>query len=412
MRKLVALIFTLLLFISGCQNGKETATEIRFSTWGSRSEIATLQEVISSFEKENPDIKIKLVHIPDNYFQKLHLLIASDLAPDVMFVNDLNARIYIKAEKFEPLNSYIGSKKEQFYAKALDTLSFNGTIYAIPRDVSNMVIYYNADIFKKYNVPYPAQNWSLDSFLETAQLLTKDFDDDGKPEIFGFGFERNSIYWLPFLLSNGGGIISSDEKNIILGEKQSIEALQFYSDLRNKHHVAPKADEQSSLTTSQLFLQGKVAMHLCGRWCSQTYKNNADFNWDVANFPKSKMGSIVGLDASGWAISSSSKHKNEAWKFVEYVSSDKASKMFAQGGLIFPANTNTANSNVFRNPPPKNSEVFFETLNNSQTTPISTKYSEINDIINEAFEPIFEGQKNAQDVINNELLDKIGQKLN
>ena len=59
-----------------------------------------------------------------------------------------------------------------------------------------------------------------------------------------------------------------------MDSKKSKDSLQFYSDLRNKYHVSPKAEEQSSLTTSQLFLQGKVAMHICGRWCSLTYKKD------------------------------------------------------------------------------------------------------------------------------------------
>jgi multiple sugar transport system substrate-binding protein len=60
---------------------------------------------------QNPNIKINLVHIPDNYFRKLHLLVASNLMPDVVFVNNLNANIYLEAEKFEPLNSYLKNSK-------------------------------------------------------------------------------------------------------------------------------------------------------------------------------------------------------------------------------------------------------------------------------------------------------------
>lgn len=406
MKRLIFLIFLCMFFISACTK-KDGRVEITYSTWGSQTEIQTIKQIIKDFEHEYPEIKIKLLHIPDNYFQKLHLLVASDLSPDVIFVNNLNARIYITANKFEPITL----KSEDFTGNSLLPFSFKGKIYAVPRDVSNLVVYYNKDLFDKYKVSYPTQNWTLTEFLEKAQELTIDIDKDGKTDIFGFGFEKNSLYWLPFLFSNNGGIISQDEKEIILNKPQSIEALQFYADLRNKYHIAPKADEQASLTTSQMFLQEKTAMHLCGRWCSQTYKKNANFNWDIAKFPTGKNGSVVGLDGSGWAISSTSKHKIEAKKFIDFMSSYKSVKFMTEGGLIFPALKEVAYSSAFRTPPPQNTNVFFDTLKSSESTPISSKYAEINDILNTELEPLFEGEKNAKEVVTDNLIKKLNSKL-
>ena len=405
------LLILLLLLLSACTKGNTDYEKITFSTWGSKSEIATVKSLINKFEKENPDIKVELIHVPDNYFQKLHLLIASNLAPDVMFVNNLNSRIYIDAGKFEPLNDYLNSSEKlsqsDFVPKALEPMTYNGSVYAVPRDVSNMLIYYNKAIFDKYSVPYPDNNWTKEDFFKTAISLTKDTNNDGKTDIFGFGFEKNSLFWLPFLLSDGGGIISYDEKEIILGEKNSIDALQFYIDLRNKYHVAPKADEQASLTTSQLFMQGKVAMHLCGRWCSLTYKNNADFDWDVVTFPKFKKGSVTGLDASGWAISSSSENKKAAWKFVEFMASDESSSFITKDGLIFPANKAASHSVEFTNPPPKNIQAFYDTLKNSRSTPLCIKYSEINDMLHERLEPVFDGKITAEKALDKEFINRL-----
>ena len=66
-------------------------TVLRFSSWGSQSETALLLPLIKEFERKNPDIKIEFLHIPQNYFQKLHLLFASNLAPDVVFLNNYYA---------------------------------------------------------------------------------------------------------------------------------------------------------------------------------------------------------------------------------------------------------------------------------------------------------------------------------
>lgn len=408
----VGLIF-IMIFLSGCQK-KFSGVQIDFSCWGSQSEIKVIKELIAEFEAQNPDIKVNLIHVPDNYFRKLHLLIISNLTPDVIFLNNLNARLYINAQKLEPLDNYLEQssvlRKDDFFDNAILAFTQDDELYAIARDISNLVVYYNKDIFDKSNVPYPSSDWDYRKFLEIAQKLTKDENNDGHPEVFGFGFEKNPLYWLPFLWSNGGGILASDANSIILNSENSKTALQFYADLVNKYHVAPKQVEQASLTTSQMFLQGKIAMHLCGKWCSLTYKNNADFNWDVQTFPNGNSGSIVSSDASGWAISSSSKYKSEAWRFIEFMASDNALAKITNEGLILPAKKNIASSNVFLSSP-ANSISFINALENAIPTPVSKNYSQILDILDIRLENLFNGQLTADVVISDDFVLKLKRTL-
>ena len=411
MKKIILILGIFIAIFTASCSKQDDKIHLSFSTWGSKSEITVVKQLIDEFEQKNPDIKIDLIHIPDNYFQKLHLLIASNLAPDVVFINNINSRLYIEAGKFEDLSNYINSDKNisisDFVDNAFLPFSYKGGVYAIPRDISNLVIYYNKDLFDKYAVEYPDKNWNMQDFLSAAKNLTKDENNDGKIDVFGFGFEKKSLFWLPFLWSNGGGILSFDDEDIILDSEASKSALQFYADLRNKYHVSPNISEQASVTTSQLFLQGKVAMHLCGRWCSMTYKNNANFNWDVAKFSEWNNGSIVDLDASGWGISSSSKHKAEAWKFIKFLSSDNSMKLFTQDGLILPARKDIANSDYFLYPPPNNAKVFIDALETARPTPVCERYSEILDLLDENLESLFDGKSSVDDIINEELILKL-----
>jgi multiple sugar transport system substrate-binding protein len=59
--------------------------------------------MLNDFETKNPDLKVEFIHVPQNYFQKLHLLFASNLAPDVIFINNLYSPIYIKAGDYRPV---------------------------------------------------------------------------------------------------------------------------------------------------------------------------------------------------------------------------------------------------------------------------------------------------------------------
>src|SRR5574344_3076791 len=102
---LLAIIFFIIIGMFFSLNGQQRSkqTLIKFTSWGSQSEISILKPILSEFEKENPDIKVELVHIPQNYFQKLQLLFASNLAPDVLFINNLYLPIYANANVLEEI---------------------------------------------------------------------------------------------------------------------------------------------------------------------------------------------------------------------------------------------------------------------------------------------------------------------
>ena len=377
MKKLLVSFLLLLIFCTGCKK-QEQYTTLQFASWGSKSEIDILNPILKEFEKENKNVKIEFLHIPQNYFQKIHLLFASNMAPDVIFMNNLYLPIY--ADFLEDLTPYVN--KSAFFDKTLQALTYDNKILAIPRDASNMVIYYNKDLFDKYNIPYPSKNWTQQDLLEIGKKFKQH-------QIFAISFEDNPIFYLPYLMSNGGGILSDDLKTLLINEKSSQDSLRFYADLRNKYNIAPKKAQSASATMAQMFLQQKLAMHLSGRWLVPKYRESATFSWDVINFPNGTNGSIVPMDASGWSVYKNSKNKDLAIKFVKYLSSEKNIKLMTQSGLITPARTDVANSKEFLSDKPKSSYVFVEAIKTSKPTPVSKNYNEIIDKINTQNEKLF-----------------------
>lgn len=389
-------LFVFMLIISGCSK-KSDQTVVQFASWGSQSEIEIIKPILKEFEQQNPDIKVDFVHIPQNYFQKIHLLFASNLAPDVIFMNNLYLPVYANAGVLEEFDSQdVEGLKSSFYTKSLQALSFNNKLYAIPRDVSNLVIYYNKDLFDKYNVPYPNKYWSFEDFLAIAKKLTKDTDKDGKTDIWGVSFEEEpALFYLPYLMSEGGGILSDDLKTLIIDDEKSQKGLKFYADLRKKYHVAPTKSESASATMAQLFLQGKIAMQLSGRWLVPKYRTDAKFEWDVINFPSGDAGSVVPMDASGWAIAKSSVHKKEALRLIEFLASKKSIEKFTRSGLVVPARIDVAEGEFlhpsagFSNQKPKSEKVFLNVIKTSKPTPVSVNYREIQDNLKEKTDYLF-----------------------
>lgn len=384
-------VFLLIFVLTGCLKKPEDLSSkkhIKFASWGSQSEVAVIKPILAQFEKENPDIKVEFVHIPQNYFQKIHLLFASNLAPDVVFMNNLYLPIYANANRLEEIKKY----DDNFYPKSIEALSYKGKVYAIPRDVSNLVVYYNKDLFAKYGVPVPGKYWTFDDLLIIAQKLTKDTNGDGLTDIWGISFDEDPLFYLPYLMSEGGGFLSDDTNSNIVNSPQSQNGLHFYADLRNKYHVAPTKSESASATMAQMFLQGKLAMQISGRWLVPKYREDAKFDWNVINFPKGDKGSIVPLDASGWAIAKSSKHKKEAMRLIEFLSSKDSIEKISKSGLIVPARMDVAEGDFLSSQSeklPKNAQVFIDIIKTSKPTPVSVNYNEVLDNLREKTQFLF-----------------------
>lgn len=390
MKKLLLLIVLILICTSFIFNGFSSKKEepLKFASWGSQNEVEIINKLIKNYEKEN-NTKIEFLHIPQNYFQKLHLLFASNLAPDIIFLNNQNAKLYIEADLLEDLTPFFKEEEKEYYKQALDCFKKKDKLYAIPRDISNLVLYVNKDILKKQKVEYKRKINTLNELLEISTKLTS-------KEHFGINYETNPLFWSYYLCSNGGGIISDNEKEIIINKKESLEAINFYTNLAHKYHVAPTKAEIGSLTTAQMFINGKLAMLLSGRWLTPKFKETLNFDWDIIEFPSSNTNKVY-IDSSAWAISKNSKKKEDAINFLKYISSTNASEEFTKSGLIIPARKEIAKKYFSYNKieKPNNEDIFIEMLQYTKPTPINKNHNKINDIIIEKMEPVLNAEKDV-----------------
>lgn len=395
MKKLLTTIIILSsIFLCGCTQKQDDKTVLKFSSWGSRTEYGILQQVIKKYETQNPNVKIEFIHVPENYFRKLHLLYASKTEPDVVFLNNTYAPLYINAGLLEDLSGKFDENK--FFTSSINCFKNDGKLYAIPRDVSNLVLFVNKNLIKN-----PQNIKTLEDLRKVAKLATKN-------DIFGLNYEENPLFWLYYLEYFGGGILSSDGQNALIGSPESLEGINFYADLINKDKSVPQKWQMSSMTSAQMFIGGKTALYLSGRWLVPKFRETVKFDWDIIPFPSSKNSKTL-TDASGWAISKSSKNKDEAIKFVKFLSSDEVSKLFAETGLITPANRSIAYSEAFLAPnkKPYNSKVFLDILENSKPTPVNSNYSKIIDEVTKNIIPVLNGKKQTKDVFTIDFTDRI-----
>ena len=138
--------------------------------------------------------------------------------------------MYINAGLLEDLTTYFQEIESDFYKESLECFKKGDRLYAVPRDISNLVIYYNKEIFQRNKIKMPLKIKNIFELRELAKKVTT-------KDNFGINYEDNPLFWLYYLASNGGGIISDNLKDIIVNKPQSIEALNLYSDMINKDNL-------------------------------------------------------------------------------------------------------------------------------------------------------------------------------
>jgi multiple sugar transport system substrate-binding protein len=383
--------------------GLASAQKLVLASWGSQEEIQAYQQVLRVFQERNPGIQVEYINIPSNeYLAKITAMMAAGSPPDVFFINNIDFPGLASRGVLKPLDPFIQRDKYptgDIFPGILKAFQWEGAQYGLPRDVSNLVVFYNRNLLRKAGLPDPKPDWTWDDFLRYAKALT--VEKDGKRVQWGVSFQTFYLFWEPWVWSAGGRFYSPDHSKFLLNSPPSVEGLQFYLDLRYKHHVAPTPEEAQDRGAFTMFLNGQTGMIVDGRWRVPTLKARAKFDFDVVPFPRGKAGSIVDIDGSGWVMAAGTRNPEAAWKLLSFLAGPEASQIFTKTGLIIPArgvdvkNVEKSIQNLkdFFVPPPPRSQHFFLTVNKTaRPTETFERWNEALQLINKALEPVWQGK--------------------
>ncbi|MNK45305.1 Maltose-binding periplasmic protein precursor [compost metagenome] len=392
------LALALTLVVTACAPRSDKLT---FATWGSVDEMALLKPLLAGYTAKT-GTEVELVHIPESYFQKLPILFASRQAPDVLFLNNMTLPSYADSGALLPLDSRLAVSTSltegDYYAQGLEAMRWKGQLYAMPRDLSNLVVYVNRAMFDTAGLPLPQADWTMAQMLDVAHRLSQ---GNGQERTFGISFDKRPLFWLPYLWSEGGDLFDAGFTRSTLSEPQAVSAMQFYADLAHRHHVAPREIDTGNAPMAQLFAQGKLAMFVSGRWSVPGFRKSLTFDWDVLPFPTGSAGSIVDVDASGWAISAQSPRQDEAWRLIEHLAGKESSNRFSEGGLIVPARRDVAEGLGFlaAGQAPRASRTFLDVLATGRPTRTPPNWGEVTTVLDLELGPLFRGEASASVVL-------------
>ena len=329
---------------SGTANGGgEKVVTLKFMGWeASPLETAAVKKGLETFMQRNPNIKVEYQPVPGGaqYAQKLLTMLAGNAAPDVFYLGATEYRSFQQRNVLLDLTDRFESAMsiDEFIPSAAQIMQIEGKIYGISSTTVSPVLYYNKDLFDKAQIPYPPSNpseaWTWDEFREAAVKLTVK-DGDKVSQYGAFGLE-NFYMTTAELFSNGVQIFSEDGKAMALNTPEAKQVMQSILDLRLKDGATPTAKtlESIGMKPNQMLQTGKVAMVVDGSWALQELATMG-FPVGVAPLPSFITAKTHG-QAHLHAASATTKYPDEAWKLIEFLSSEEYQIQLIKEGLWMP----------------------------------------------------------------------------
>ena len=346
-KKWIAAVLLPVFLTAGCgRQGKvETYPDIaepeaQITFFGNKYEpenVVVIEEILTSFMEENPDIYISYESLKGNdYYDALMKRMETGNGDDIFMVNHDTALQLEEEGKLCELSGL--STIPDFTVRILDQMSDEGEIYWVPTTVSAFGLYCNLDLLEEngQKVPETLPEWEAvcDYFTDmgvTPVIANNDislktlaigrsfyclYQEGSQKEVFGRinrGEESLGEY-----LKDG---FSVSEAFLKKGYINSEEAL-----------VTKKTSEDL-----ELFAQGKAPFMLTGGWAADRVKAMApELRFTVVPYPVLEQGSVLVINAdTRIAVNEDSQYKEEAKKFVEYFTGQENIRKFADNQCSF-----------------------------------------------------------------------------
>lgn len=286
-----------------------------------------------------PDIEIRIENTPHRgLIEKIITSSMVGVAADVLHVATTWPVELAAMGLLAPVDDYLveSGKIDEINASAFQSSSYLGEIFAVPWISDATALIYNKTAFEEAGVELPSldQPYNWDQFLEVAKALTRDLNGDGRIDQYGFGIRsgRGASYgWFPFLMANGGQIISDDGTQIVINSPEGLEAFEYFTSLFTEHNVVPPGaiayDRWDDVRNA--FLGGRVAMYIAGDWEIDPLRSaEPDFEFAVAPHPM-QVRRASSLGGSSLAISAGSDVKDEAYLWIDFLTDRE------QMGVVF-----------------------------------------------------------------------------
>jgi multiple sugar transport system substrate-binding protein len=336
-------------FAHGAESARSSSPDVtlRFVSWKADHPRAW-DEAFARFSMQHPHISIVRELAPHSSTAYHDLLTQklknADATVDLFFMDIIWVPEFASAGWARPLDHLFASdEQEAFLPAALQTGRYNGHLYGVPSRIDSGMLFFRADLLSQYGFN-PPRTWP--ELITQAEVIVEG-ERPAHPAIRGYSgqfkqYEGLVCSMMEFLVGAGGLLITPDLRTSLLSSPVNLSTVRFVRD-----QIVDRIASRAVLTYQEPesvvpFVQGNAVFH-----------RNWPYTWEVANDSRrSRIAGRVGVAPlpgmpgqapatalGGWlyAISPFSRHPEEAWEFIRFLSSEPLQRHFALAAGIAPS---------------------------------------------------------------------------
>lgn len=354
-----ALLWLTIVLISGCmrpslapegaggqaredESGRY-AVELEFwHTYSDLEQEVFLGKVLPLFEKQYPHIRINAVRKDqtDQFKDTLLFAVADNKQPDVMRMDIVWVPEFAKKEALEELSGMPGFEtiRDAFIGALIQTNMYKGGYYGLPVNANTRAAIYNKNLLEAAGLGEPPSTFEE---LEAASERLRSVS----PEAYGIGVCCSGGWgMLPYFWSLGGELTSADytKASGYLNGEGSRAALTRMKDWMDRGLMSRSILGEVPGTWDGI-LKGQLMMIDDAHWFHTVNATGANKelleNVVIGLFPGSAGQPVpsTGISVIGGenlVLFEGSGHKQEAWDFIRWMTSEEPQRIMAETGLI------------------------------------------------------------------------------
>ena len=297
-------------------------------------ERAQWEPLVERFEEENPDIRLEIVEGPNatNLVEDLYTsaFLLGDSIYDLVYMDIVWTPKFAAAGWLDPLDDRVSEEElSEFLEGDVEGGRFEGQLYRMPFRSDAGMLYYRSDLLEENGFEAPD---TTEELIEISRAL----QDQGAVE-WGYvwqgrQYEGLAAVFVEILEGHGGFWVDPDTEEVGLDEPEAIAAMEFLVQTIDDG-ISPRGVTTYQEEEARRFFQN-------GR---TVFMRNWPYVWTLANEDNSPVqGKIAikpmvheagfnpGACQGGWglALVKDSPHKEEAWRVIEFITSESAQKEF------------------------------------------------------------------------------------
>ena len=378
----------------------ETKINALFMAQAAYSE-ADVRAMTEAFSKANPDISVNLEFVPyEGLHDKTVLAQGSGGGYDVVLFDVIWPAEYATNKVLVDVSSKITDEmKKGVLPGAWTTVQYDGKFYGMPWILDTKYLFYNKDILEKAGIKAPPKTW--EELNEQAKMI-KDKGLLKTPIAWSWSQAEAAICDYTTLVSAYGGEFLKDGKPVF-DQGGGLDALNYMVASYKSGLTNPNSKEFLEEDVRKLFQNGDAAFAL-----------NWTYMYNMANDPKdSKVAGKVGVvpapgvagkqavsavnGSMGLGITSASKHPDEAWKYITFMTSQKVQNDYAK--LSLPIWSSSYDDPAVTKGQEELIAAAKQSLAAMYPRPTTPKYQELSTALQQAIQESLLGQSSPEDAL-------------